>query len=146
MQRKYRLKDSLLQKRLEDISSDFSDFLNMQYPNWLKAKALKPRDPVTIFFGLRDFDGSPEFMTNFRFTAKFDHDEIEEIANFDPDGWNNFPDRTPPEDVALQVEFWGETYPADIFRECAHFVNGRWFRDNGRPLGDYTVQRFKIWK
>ena len=48
--------------------------------------------------------------------------EIEEVLNYDPYGWNAFPDVEPPEGVLMRVE------TRDDKKKCAYFHN---FSDGG---------------
>lgn len=71
--------------------------------------------------------------------------DLEEIPEYNPDTWNEYPKVTPPEGVLMRVEtLCGNS----TFRECAIFDHGIWKEEkNGKPddlvIGE--IIRFKLW-
>ena len=126
----YRLKDRELQKKLDEISGgDFSVRLNDEG---------KIDRSIKICFCLMDFD------------AHFDYevfpDMVEEVQEYNPKAWNNFPEVEPPEDVLMRVEL------NDGGRKCAlfhHFSDGdSWCHPDGSCLPKFysdCVTRFRPW-
>ena len=126
----FRLKDRELQKKLDEISGgDFSVRLNDEG---------KIDRSIKICFCLMDFD------------AHFDYevfpDMVEEVQEYNPKAWNNFPEVEPPEDVLMRVEL------NDGGRKCAlfhHFSDGdSWCHPDGSCLPKFysdCVTRFRPW-
>lgn len=93
---KYRLKDRELQEKLDAISGgDFSK--KLQDP-------AKSEEGFAVAYG--DF---PE-INGLRHLSIFLADEIEEVPEYDPNAWNEWPDVTPPEKVLLRAEILTERY------------------------------------
>lgn len=127
---KYRLKDRELQKKLDEISGgDFSVRLNDEG---------KIDRSIKICFCLMDFD------------AHFDYevypDMLEEVQDYNPKAWNNYPEVDPPEGVLMRVEL------NDGGRKCAlfhHFSDGdSWCHPDGSCLPKFysdCVTRFRPW-
>lgn len=145
---KYRLKDQELQKKLDEISDGaFSDWLN----KFLSGPCLKERDFYEIDFG--HFVRGRHQVGPIRFSARFAADEIELVEDYNPNGWNNFPEVQPPEGVLMRVE---RDFRGHIRRECAVFKNGLWrYTEDGKAIvssvEDYIcsfrdVKRFRPWE
>ena len=75
--------------------------------------------------------------------------EIEEILDYDPHGWNAFPDVEPPEDILMRVE------RSDGKKQCASFYyfrddgEGCWCDEDGAPWPmtySKRVIRFRPWE
>lgn len=89
---KYRLKDRELQKKLDEISKgDFSDALEVC--SAAVASALKRGKPTTIWFGVQP-----------QLSLEITSDMLEEVREYDPHKWNNYPEVTPPEGALMRVE------------------------------------------
>ena len=97
---KYRLKNKELQKQLDEISNgDFSQKLETEARR--RFVGLLNREIVSVYYG--DFDA----LAN-RFSAIFEIDEVEEIPEYNPGKWNEWPDVTPPVEVPMRCEIWIE--------------------------------------
>lgn len=93
---KYRLKDRELQWKLDEISDgDFSARLHKERELIKDSFQKEPRLHV-LWFG----EGS-------QFSAALYADMLEEVREYDPHGWNDFPEVEPPEGVWMRVE-WRE--------------------------------------
>ena len=93
---KYRLKDRELQRKLDEISDgDFSARLHKERELIKDSFQNEPRLHV-LWFG----EGS-------QFSAALYADMLEEVREYDPHGWNDFPEVEPPEGVWMRVE-WRE--------------------------------------
>ena len=93
---KYRLKDRELQRKLDEISDgDFSARLHKERELIKDSFQKEPRLHV-LWFG----EGS-------QFSAALYADMLEEVREYDPHGWNDFPEVEPPEGVWMRVE-WRE--------------------------------------
>lgn len=92
----YRLKDYELQRKLDEISDgDFSARLHKERELIKDSFQNEPRLHV-LWFG----EGS-------QFSAALYADMLEEVREYDPHGWNDFPEVEPPEGVWMRVE-WRE--------------------------------------
>lgn len=92
----YRLKDHELQRKLDEISDgDFSARLHKERELIKDSFQNEPRLHV-LWFG----EGS-------QFSAALYADMLEEVREYDPHGWNDFPEVEPPEGVWMRVE-WRE--------------------------------------
>ena len=128
---KYRLKDKDLQDLLDQISAeDFSAQLNevasfKDYPNPFARTR-------TIYF---DLNHDTPVMLSVEITP----DMVEKIEEYNPNGWNNFPEVTPPRNVLMRC-VW-----VDLACNTLHYAarfDGSWRDDEGRIV---AVDRFRPW-
>lgn len=137
---KYRLKDRELQEKLDAISGgDFSK--KLQDP-------AKSEEGFAVAYG--DF---PE-INGLRHLSIFLADEIEEVPEYDPNAWNEWPVVTPPEKVLLRAEILTERYDQNgpepkgglpRYRGCAKWI-GYWdFFGDAHVSMNETV-RFRPWE
>ena len=127
---KYRLKDRELQKKLDEISKgDLSDALEVC--SAAVASALKRGKPTTIWFGVQP-----------QLSLEITSDMLEEVREYDPHGWNAFPEVEPPEGVLMRVE-------CNQMKICLVFENGKWRYPRGESFENYEfafpVKRFRPW-
>lgn len=98
---RYRLKDRELQRKLDEATDgEFSRRLQTD----------RERMDGMILIGCMGMieDRRRHNHTKLqRMTLCFALDEIEEVAEYDPHGWNDFPEVEPPEGVWMRVE-WRE--------------------------------------
>ena len=88
----WHLKDRELEKKLIAIDPKFVRGLQ---------KAVKyHKDETTVEVG---FGGGLGGLS--RFTAEFRWDELEEIPEYNPHAWNEYPKITPPSRVMMQIEY-----------------------------------------
>ena len=126
---KYRLKDRGLQKKLDEISKgDLSDALEVC--SAAVASALKRGKPTTIWFGVQP-----------QLSLEITSDMLEEVREYDPHKWNEYPEVTPPEGVWMRCE----TDVNAIGRKIRHVA-----KFDGREWRDYlskqvVVHRFRSW-
>lgn len=131
---KYRLKDRELQKKLDEISQgDLSDALEVC--SAAVASALKRGKPTTIWFGVQP-----------QLSLEITSDMLEEVREYDPHGWNAFPEVEPPEGVLMRVEC------RDGRKACAKYrlfiEGGSWCDVNGGAWPEaysQSVARFRSW-
>ena len=91
---KYRLKDRELQRKLDELSDgDFSARLHKERELIKDSFKKEPRLHV-LWFG----EGS-------QFSAALYADMLEEVREYDPHKWNNYPEVEPPEGVWMRVEW-----------------------------------------
>lgn len=131
---KYRLKDRELQKKLDEISKgDLSDALEVC--SAAVASALKRGKPTTIWFGVQP-----------QLSLEITSDMLEKVREYDPHGWNDFPEVEPPEGVLMRVEC------RDGRKACAKYrlfiEGGSWCDVNGGAWPEaysQSVARFRPW-
>ena len=132
---KYRLKDRKLQKKLDEATDgEFSRRLQND----------RERMDGMILIGCMGMieDRRRHNHTKLqRMTLCFATDEIEEVAEYDPHGWNAFPEVEPPEGVWMRCETDVNAIEHKI-RHVAKF--------DGREWRDYlskqvVVHRFRPW-
>ena len=132
---KYRLKDRELQKKLDEISDgDFSARLHKERELIKDSFKKEPRLHV-LWFG----EGS-------QFSAALYADMLEEVREYDPHKWNEYPEVTPPEGVLMRVEC------RDGRKACAKYrlfiEGGSWCDVNGGAWPEaysQSVARFRSW-
>lgn len=120
----YRLKDKELQKKLDDISrGEFSQKLN---------EGAKLNSIIGVF------------EVRFNICGVY----VEELREYNPNDWNNYPEVTPPDGIPMKTEFrWKED--KDIYRSCWMFEDGKWRWMDGRDcLVEYGLKdiRFRPWE
>lgn len=127
---KYRLKDRELQRKLDEISDgDFSARLHKERELIKDSFQKEPRLHV-LWFG----EGS-------QFSAALYADMLEEVREYDPHKWNEYPEVTPPEGVWMRCE----TDVNAIGRKIRHVA-----KFDGREWRDYlskqvVAHRFRPW-
>lgn len=75
----------------------------------------------------------------------FVQEDLEEVPEYNPKDWNEYPKVTPPENIPMRVETESGGY---IYRECAIFNEGVWKceRDGNAEEELYGhVKRFRPW-
>lgn len=130
----YRLKDRELQKKLDEISQgDLSDALEVC--SAAVASALKRGKSTTIWFGVQP-----------KLSLEITSDMLEAVKEYDPHGWNDFPEVEPPEGVLMRVEC------RDGRKACAKYrlfiEGGSWCDVNGGAWPEaysQSVARFRPW-
>ena len=130
-----RLKDERLQRLLDEISDgDFSKQLNEHLQNICGRTGMTDAD-YRVYFG--SLPGEREMVN--RFSVLFFAHEIEEIKDFDPNGWNCLPVE-PPVGVWLRVEF-------NDREKCVVMFNGHdWETSSGKIVNPRHVARFALWE
>lgn len=127
---KYRLKDADLQHHLDAISSgEFSEALRSGIEFDKDGFAVVP-------FGSSKHDNNKALITG-KFTVTLYKDEVYELADYDPNAWNNYPETQPPMDLHMRVE------TATGFKCCAEFDGEDWMY---RSVGENGVQGLRVLK
>lgn len=125
---KYRLKDQMLQKKLDEISGgDFSKRLQ---------EAKSEKGVVTVCFGKPApiIPGDREPYEGHAFLATLLKDELEIVPSYDPHGWNSWPGVEPPEDVLMRLEIDfgnGKAFRTAYFAETIYDGLKAWFECDG---------------
>ena len=132
--KRYELKDKERQAAFEKIFPGFGRLLN-------EACAVCPADTV-VHISSHGVAGQdfPHF-----YELSFPRSIIEEVVAYDPKGWNDYPEVTPPERVLMQIE--GRDDDGDSFHFSGYFKNRMWVDEYGYALATniYTVERFRPW-
>ena len=134
---KYRLKDRELQAKLDEISNgDFTDKLETEARR--KFVDILNREVIQVFFG--DFD----IFAN-RYSVVFELSEVEEVSEYDPHAWNEWPTVEPPNGELMRVEY------VDIDNRhrkgCAVFYPPKsWLDYNGKVIKGVNAIRFRPWE
>lgn len=130
---KYRLKDRELQKKLDEISQgDLSDALEVC--SAAVASALKRGKSTIIWFGVQP-----------KLSLEITSDMLEEVREYDPHKWNDFPEVEPPEDVWMRVERCvdGRTYHfAARYVPVGDSEDYEWLSEANLSI---DVDRFRPW-
>lgn len=132
----WHLKDREIEKSMIKLFPDFLNELNKCANHQIKKLG---KNSVGFTFFRRNVGG---FNTN---KICFNIKEIEDIPEYNPKAWNEFPAVTPPEGVVMRViSICGQC----AYRECAIFDKGAWKDErDGEPinllLGE--VKRFRPW-
>lgn len=136
----WRLKDQELQRKLDEISGgDFTEALQ---------KYAKPSEFLMFTVPFRRAGKNTK-----RYEAYFFAEEIEEVPQYDPHKWNEWPSVEPPYFVFMRMERLETQYPnaepedVVIDRFCGFFSNGVWHDADGfeyhPPEGDKLF--FRPW-
>lgn len=132
---KYRLKDRELQKKLDEISNgDFSRQVELN--NSRLGPELEFKKQIVLWFGSVPL-----------YALEITHDMLEEVREYDPHKWNNFPEVEPPEGVLMRVEC------KNGLKACAKYrlfiEGGSWCDVNGGAWPEaysQSVARFRPWE
>nr|DAU73551.1 MAG TPA: hypothetical protein [Caudoviricetes sp.] len=131
---KFRLKNKDLQVQLDALSGgDFSRRLD----------ELMTGEPVNLWANMC---GAKTVQITFgetrEFSVRIPVDDIEEVHEYDPHGWNDFPEVESPEGVLMRVE-------CNQIKTCLVFENGKWRYPSGESFENYEfafpVKRFRPW-
>lgn len=128
----FQLKDKERQAALEKALPEFN--------KWLQSACRTQFD--CDFDAIQVIDeGNKDWL------VKIPKHDIETFNTYDPNGWNQFPDVTPPEGILMRVEF---VFEGIMRRNCAVFENGAWrITENGKASYNVTldgVKRFRPWE
>lgn len=133
----WHLKDRELEKKLIEICPNFIECIDF-------AIQTKEKDADYIYI---EFDRERENVTlGFNYLYFWD-DELEEVAEYNPHAWNEYPKVTPPFDKDMRVEL------DDGLRYCARYLKFSdgcfWVSTNGTCFPNYLndkVVRFRPWE
>ncbi len=148
---KYRLKDQMLQKKLDEITGgDFSKKLSETIERELSYPLQNPISAIPVAFG--DWGADVYGDQSPRYIARFHLEEIEPVPEYNPKAWNLWPDTEPPENVQMRIEVM-TTYPTEQEKVaryyCRAYWNGKdWIQPSG--LAVYTEKgetvRYRPWE
>lgn len=132
----WHLKDRELERKLIAIDPDFIE--NLQKKEVVGTKA------YSIHFGdyvLSGSIGSP------RFYAYFDKSELEDVPEYNPHAWNEYPEVTPPYDVMMRIKMKNGYLRAGYLKK---FPDGDcWVNPNGVLMcnaENAEIELFRPWE
>nr|DAR41607.1 MAG TPA: hypothetical protein [Caudoviricetes sp.] len=126
---RFRLKDRELQKKLDEISNGGGGLSRML--GRLPYYTTQSSEPDFLHFSK-----NPHLM------LEVTSDMLESLREYNPHGWNSFPEVEPPEGVLMRVE-------CNQMKTCLVFENGKWRYPSGESFENYEfafpVKRFRPW-
>lgn len=148
----WHLKDRELEQKLIDIDCDFLEDLNNVVKDYLDDVGLNTPDEkevITVGFYQNHLDELGELY--------FFLSDLEEIPDYNPNDWNNFPEIIPPFDSIMRLEFEDGTTGRKFYYAAFYTSNGwRSAVENGLPkfvLTDGMIEsgliknvRFRPWE
>ena len=124
---RFRLKDRELQKKLDEISNGGLSRMLRRLPYYTTQSS----EPDFLHFSK-----NPHLM------LEVTSDMLESLREYNPHGWNSFPEVEPPEGVLMRVE-------CNQMKTCLVFENGKWRYPSGESFENYEfafpVKRFRPW-
>ena len=124
---RFRLKDRELQKKLDEISNGGLSRMLGRLPYYTTQSS----EPDFLHFSK-----NPHLM------LEVTSDMLESLREYNPNGWNSFPEVEPPEGVLMRVE-------CNQMKTCLVFENGKWRYPSGESFENYEfafpVKRFRPW-
>ena len=139
----FRLKNKELQDKLDALADGikFSDQLQECYEIALRDGRFDDDEMFNVWFG--------EKIGKFhKYIAAFKQDEVEEVQEYNPNAWNNYPAATPPIGVWMRVEL--NNPDGSVFRDVARFVEDGgqyyWVDQIKNDIPNFQVARFRPWE
>lgn len=128
---KCRLKDKALQERVKAVFPSFDGLLEVA------CSTLSEHQPV--FVGAKD--GCLDWG------MYIDRDAIDITQDYNPNGWNEFPEVIPPEGVWMRVVMHSRNDKENVDRKMvAYYKYGAWRNADGVPYPSwYTAKRYRPW-
>lgn len=124
---RFSLKDRELQKKLDEISNGGLSRMLGRLPYY----TMQSSEPDFLHFSK-----NPHLM------LEVTSDMLESLREYNPHGWNSFPEVEPPEGVLMRVE-------CNQMKTCLVFENGKWRYPSGESFENYEfafpVKRFRPW-
>lgn len=142
----WHLKDRELEKKLIEICPNFLECIDF-------AIQTKEKDADYIYL---EFDRERENVTlGFNYLYFWD-DELEDILEYNPKDWNDYPKVIPPENVVMRCEIYTERYdtytPEPKGGELVDRTSGVWnghgwdFNSLNYVVPDNWTIRFRPWE
>ena len=131
----WHLKDRELEKQLIAIDSNFCVRLHNTCEREFRDEKDENKQVDVLF------STSNQLLGRLYFKRKM----IEDVPEYDPNKWNEYPDVTPPEGILMRVE---TVCGKCAYKKCAIFDEGTWKNEReGKPTGLLLgeVKRFRPW-
>lgn len=107
----WHLKDRELEKKLNELSNgEFSKNLHELYEDIFASYFGKTVPIKNYSYCTEGGDDEPRIERIPKFGFYFTKDELEEVPEYNPNDWNEFPTVKPPEDIWMRIESkdgWG---------------------------------------
>lgn len=87
--------------------------------------------------------GSSEDWEDDDWALSIHRNQLNEVVEYDPKGWNDYPEVTPPERVLMQVE--GVDVEGVRLHRAAYYECKCWRWETGPLMADVQVKRFRPW-
>ena len=131
----WHLKDRELEQKLIEICPNFLDCVDL-------AVQIKGKEDNFIYVEFnREKDGD-DLGFNYLY---FWLDELEDIPEYNPKTWNEWPGITPPVEEMMRVDCFDER--GTLIHSCCGYWNGKcWMTWNGYKLNDARTIRFRSWE
>ena len=132
----WHLKDRELEEKLIAIDSNFCVRLH----NTCECEFRDEKDEKQKVYVLFSSDNC--LLGRLYFKRKV----LEDVPEYDPNKWNEYPAVTPPEGIPMRVEI--DTLADEVRRDCAIYKNGRWFSEFGGKANYKIagpVRRYRPW-
>lgn len=143
---KYKLKNRALQSHLDAISGG-------EFTATLESGSFEfDEDGFTLVVFGSSMHGT-KIITE-KFSVSLHKDEVYELADYDPNGWNWWPNIEPPRNVGMRVELYGKDEDLDTpeprlgreyFKGFGVWDGDRWYVYGIRVL-DGSKVRFRPWE
>lgn len=155
---KYRLKDRALQEKLDALSNgEFTKNLH----SWSEEKDGGESKIWCSYWGKNihwetwdEMEEETYQGKNPQFEVWFYFSDLEEVPEYDPHKWNEWPGVEPPEDTLLRIEVitkridWDTPEPRGgkvRCRGCATYRSGFWMLGEKIQLNEGETIRFRPW-
>lgn len=150
------LKDKELMKKLNALSEKdpFFKALNRVYENQFNKIGGLQEDMDGESVGFMVYFGSDGIMPRFSYYVLFE----DVVESWNPHEWNNYPEKQPPFNVPLMLEWERESHDGTVYTErlCAEYfddeegeywgVSEETFRGEELSTGQEKNIRFKLWE
>lgn len=136
----WHLKDKRIEEKLIELDSNFLENLNEAMYQFSLHENEDDEDLIGVDMEIYRY---PRLITA---QLQIEKTDIEDIQDYNPNDWNEYPKVTPPENILMRVEAVGRS---GVFRDCAIFKDGVWQSDmDGEACGEYyaKVKRFRPWE
>ena len=141
----WHLKDRELEKQLIELDPNFLENLDEAMYQFSLRENEEGEDLIGVDM---EIYRSPRFITA---QLQIEKTDIEKIADYNPNNWNNYPEVTPPEGVPMRVECFSLIF-RKLCRTCAIYFEGKWYGELDGECncllelgGMMKVKRFRPW-
>lgn len=147
----WHLKDQELEKKIIAIDPEFLKRLHINQE--ILFSPLPSIEP-SLLLTHEMLKGAPKYEFELR-TKKgilgklvFDECDLEDIPEYNPKAWNEYPKVTPPENVWMRLEiFRAEIRSQGTYRDAAIFLAGKWRNGEGViEIREDDEVRFRLWE
>lgn len=135
----WHLKDRELEKKLIEIAPNFVESLN---------ESLKLVEHEENFCTYKI--GFGPYKDCYKFEMHVYDDELEEVPEYNPKAWNDFPKVKPPYDVMMRIEFENGEGTKGFYKHCLDgsdywFGNSRMAFSKNMLINN-PIKRFRPWE